>query len=709
VKLRLAVVALSAITVLAVTSITIAAPSPRSLTSIGRSSSPPAADLDGDQVFDDLEAKVETSAPDDKLSVLVQLEKPLTEARFDAVNDAVGGVELTRWLPLVGGFAATIVADQVRALASRPGVAQVELNGVIRAFNDSAQLSFGVVEARADDPTLDGSLDGDPATYSANDIVVAVIDSGIDAGHLELDDGKVLEFADCLNRTDPANCDTAGAPSDLNGHGTHVAGTIAGDGEAASGQFRGVAPGAALVGVKVLDNQGRGSNDGVIAGIQWAVQNATAHGIEVLNLSLGADGCFNSNEGMTSQAVNNAVAAGLHVFVAAGNAGPDFCTVGAPGVATDVVTVGAMADTGTGLDPFKRWRPGFGLAPFSSRGPTRDGEIKPDVVGPGVDITSADAGTGNGFVPLQGTSMATPFVAGVAALMLDRQILLTPIQLKTFLMNTVVDWGHGGIFHVPGTSGTDIDYGAGRLDAYGAIRTVDDNLGSPPNVPSHEVAGGALAATDEFAVHPVQVTNTGFPLSATLIMTEFASEQPDFDLYLVAPDGATVLSDSEFTTRQEEVGIVPINPGTYFLVVNSFEGCGPYVLDVSGATFASTQPAASPCPSPPPPAEPPPQPQPPQPPPPQPPPPPPTPPSPPPPVRPPTPVVRCLVPNVKRKTVAHARRMLVARRCALGRVKRTYSGRVRKGWIISQSRRPGARLPRGTRVNVVVSRGARRR
>jgi serine protease AprX len=490
VKLRLVVGALSLLTLLSVSGIAIGTPLARTPVSPVRAIS---ADLDGDKVFDDLEARVRSSAPDERLRVLVQLKESLTEARFDAVEDAVGGVALTRWLPLVHGFAATVTASQVRALAAQPGVAHVELNRVVRAYNDSAQLSFGVSKAQSDDPALDGNADGLP-TYSSDDIVVAVIDTGIDALHDELDDDKVLEFADCLNRTDPADCDTTVAPSDLNGHGTHVAGTIAGDGEAASGQFRGVAPGAALVGVRVLDANGEGSFDGVIAGINWAVQNALTHGIEVLNLSLGADGCFEADEGMVSQAVNQAVVAGLHVLVAAGNAGPDLCTVGAPGVATSVVTVGAMADMGTRIVPSNRWRPGFGLAPFSSRGPTFDLQIKPDVVGPGVDIISADAGTGNGFVALQGTSMATPFVAGVAALMLDADPdhIMLPGELKSILTGTAIDWGNGGIFHVPGTNGPDVDYGSGRLDAYAALMAVDPNLTAPPAPTPHAVIDGSL-------------------------------------------------------------------------------------------------------------------------------------------------------------------------------------------------------------------------
>jgi hypothetical protein len=205
-------------------------------------------------------------------------------------------------------------------------------------------------------------------------------------------------------------------------------------------------------------------------------------------------------------------------------------------------------------------------------------------------------------------------------------------------------------------------------------------------VPSHVLVSGALAGAGDSAVHAVEVQTTEFPIAATLIMTVFAVGPPDFNLFLYAPNG-TLLLDSPFDTRQEEVGALPGIPGTYFVVVESIEGSGPYLLDISGGSL--------PPPPPPPPATPPA-------------PPPPTPPpATPPPPRPPA-VVRCVVPNVKGKTVRTARTTLTRRRCRLGRVTRTYSARVRTGRIVRQSRRPGVRLPRGTHVNVVVSRGRRR-
>jgi serine protease AprX len=135
----------------------------------------------------------------------------------------------------------------------------------------------------------------------------------------------------------------------------------------------------------------------VNAAIDWALAGKATYGIDALNLSLG--GSLRS-DGLdtTSVLLNKATASGLAVFVAAGNAGPAARTIGVPGAARWVTTVGAMADTTAG---------GLGVAPYSSRGPTADNRVKPDVVAPGTAITAARSGTGNGYTTLSGTSMAT--------------------------------------------------------------------------------------------------------------------------------------------------------------------------------------------------------------------------------------------------------------------------------------------------------------
>ena len=204
---------------------------------------------------------------------------------------------------------------------------------------------------------------------------VAVIDTGIDAAHPDL----AGQVAGGVNITDPQHPD---AWADDEGHGTHVAGTIAGKG--ANGGLAGVAPRAKLYAVKVLDKDGNGNYSDVIAGIQWAMD----HGIKIANMSLGAD----EGSEPLHRAVQAALAKGMLIVAAAGNTGG---SVGYPGAYPETVAV-AAADSSDHV------------APFSSRGP----EVT--YIAPGVDILSTKMG--GGTLTLSGTSMASPHVAGMAAL-----------------------------------------------------------------------------------------------------------------------------------------------------------------------------------------------------------------------------------------------------------------------------------------------------
>jgi serine protease AprX len=169
---------------------------------------------------------------------------------------------------------------------------------------------------------------------------------------------------------------------------------------------------------------------GVMAGVEWAVDR----GVQVINMSLGGSGSSDGTDAL-SQTCNVAVSRGIVVCVAAGNEGPMARTVGSPGAATDVITIGATDRRD-------------GVASFSSRGPTRDGRTKPDLCFPGVDIVSARAaGTtmgsplGDHYTAGSGTSMATPHAAGLAALLLQARMGSSPAQIKKALMETALDLG----------------------------------------------------------------------------------------------------------------------------------------------------------------------------------------------------------------------------------------------------------------------------
>ena len=561
-----------------------------------RTAAPPApnADIDGDRVFENLSARLGKLAAEDRLSVIVRLSADLTSERIAALERSVGGFELTRSLPIVDGFAATMTKAQAEALAESSSVAAVEEDGVVRGLNDSAQESFGVTKVRTDIPGLDGDTDGDPATYSKRDLVVAVVDSGIDATHPQLDDGKVLAFVDCSHHQtfpDPSTC-FARDPFDDNDHGTHIAGTVAGDGEG-DPTYKGVAPGAALVGVKVLRADNTGTFGAIVSGIQWVVENRHRYGIEAINISLAGNRCSDGTD-VLSDAAEAAIAAGLIVVAGAGNQGPGACTVDGPAAAPNVIAVGAMVDTGLPRSGEADLTRGFFLARFSSRGPTLDGRIKPDIVAPGV-VTSANANNANNgtdpYVTFLGTSMAAPFVVGVALLMLEANSDLSHAEIKSILMSTAVDWGLGGTLHEPGSSGADVDYGAGRLDAFAAIKAAGAPLGTGPPVPAHTLFSGTLAAGASVQ-HSVAVSDTSVPLAGTMIMPRWSNAaDPDFNLLLRDPDGA-IIGTSARQERQDTVAARVTRTGTYTFEVSSVAGSGPYVLDVSGGSVVAESPVA---------------------------------------------------------------------------------------------------------------------
>lgn len=292
------------------------------------------------------------------------------------------------------------------------------------------------------------------AGFKGEGIKVAVVDTGIDDTH--------PDFAGRIVATKSFVSDSA---RDDNGHGTHVAGIIAGSGEKSNGKYVGVAPAASLYIAKVLRGDGGGSMSGVMAGIEWAVLEQK---VQVINLSLGGAGPCDGTDALSTLCDEAVQQAGVVMCVAAGNSGPASKTIGPPGCARFVITVGAVDDNDR-------------VAVFSSRGPTADGRVKPDLVYPGVDIVAPRAaGTtmgdvvAEGYVSASGTSMATPHASGVAALMLQANPELSAEQVKTLMVAGVINIGA-----LPN------EQGAGRGDAYRAyLKATNQPLPEPEPTPS---------------------------------------------------------------------------------------------------------------------------------------------------------------------------------------------------------------------------------
>jgi serine protease AprX len=367
----------------------------------------------------------------------------------------------------LNGFSLELSPKAAERLARRADVRRVSLDRKVVGAMDLTSSAVGSTAART------------ASSLSGAGVGVAVLDTGV-ASHADLTTptNRITGWVDLVNNVS--------TPYDDSGHGTHVAGIIAGSGgtTASSGtDLRGVAPGANIIGVKVLDADMVGYTSTVIDGLDWCIANKTALNIRVVNLSFGATVAESYTTDPLCQAVENAYDAGLVVVVAAGNCGridPDdqysgtrYGGITSPGNHPLAITVGATASNETS---------GYGddtVASYSSRGPTLYDRItKPDLVAPGNRVTSLYAvgtlGTdhpeliqsvgGVNCLQLSGTSQATPTVAGAVALMLEADATLTPDTIKArLLLSARKQWNFSIGGYAPYARG------AGLLDVGGAL------------------------------------------------------------------------------------------------------------------------------------------------------------------------------------------------------------------------------------------------
>ena len=357
----------------------------------------------------------------DIVTVLVWFKNP---GSFNTVNKF--GTVTYEFLSGLGAVV-DIRVSNIKTLSEAADIEFVEANEVRHIT-----LSQSIPLINADDCWTAG--------YDGTGVKVCIIDTGVDPNHCDFPSGKIVGWKDCVG--------TSGTPYDDHGHGTHVASTAVGEDAP-----KGVAPGADLMAAKVCTSGGSCSDADIIEGVEWG----EANGADVESLSIGGPG--GDGTSATAQECNWAVSQGVVVTVAASNDGPTCCTIGTPGDAANVITVGASDKSDA-------------LANFSSRGPTTDDRTKPDIVAPGVSIYAAAAGTSCSDTGMSGTSMATPHIAGVAALMLDARSTATPLQVKNCMGASAIDKHYVG---------KDRLWGWGRVDAYAAVQQIIANPNvSPP-------------------------------------------------------------------------------------------------------------------------------------------------------------------------------------------------------------------------------------
>lgn len=263
--------------------------------------------------------------------------------------------------------------------------------------------------------------------YTGKGIGIAILDTGISPNNDFLyPKNRILAFKDFINNKSK--------PYDDNGHGTHVAGIAGGSGINSNGKYRGIAPDCNFIGVKVLNNEGKGNASDVLAGLQWVMDNKEKYNIKVANLSIGTSNT-SSNDPLV-KAVENMWDSGVIITIAAGNDGPKKHTISSPAISRKVITIGASDDNITA----NVW--GNNLINFSGRGPTLECIVKPDILAPGVNIISCLSNSvskqsneivDKNYFSLSGTSMSTPIVSGAIALLLEKYKDLKPDDVKLML------------------------------------------------------------------------------------------------------------------------------------------------------------------------------------------------------------------------------------------------------------------------------------
>ncbi|OQR60958.1 hypothetical protein B6E66_27455 [Streptomyces maremycinicus] len=444
---------------------------------------------------------------------------------------ADGDAALRRSLPRIGAEALTVpdasAGDVWKTLtrpsgtartgqrAAAPGIRWISLDGVRRASLDKSTAQIGVPVARQ-------------AGYDGHGVRIAVLDTGVDETHPDLAGRQEAER------------NFSGSPDakDRFGHGTHVASIAAGTGAKSGGTYEGVAPGARILDGKVLGDDGYGSFSAIIAGLEWAA----AQQADIVNLSLG--GQDQPGIDPVEEAVDRVTTeSGLLVVAAAGNTGPDAGTVSSPASAEKALAVGAVDANDA-------------VASFSGRGPTADSlVVKPDITAPGVDITAAvapdsviareDGEQPPGYATISGTSMATPHVAGAAALLKQQHPGWKSAELKAALVAGARPVGAGAFAE-----------GGGRVDVAAAL---GQTVVSEPT---------AVAFARQSYPHADDA-----PVTERLTYRNLGSEPVTLDLSAagVGPDGKPAPADM-FTLDAQRLTVPANGTGTVGLTADTRPG-----------------------------------------------------------------------------------------------------------------------------------------
>ncbi len=336
--------------------------------------------------------------------VIVELSGRRTDQIDSLVQEYNGKIH--RKLGVVPSLVVELPYDSIPELAKSRQVKRIWYDAQVKSLLNTAVAAIGGSGVKK-------------MAFTGKNVTVAVLDTGV-YPHRDLisPQNRIVAWIDFINNRQ--------VPYDDNGHGTHVAGIIAGNGLSSSGKYSGIAPETNLAVVKVLDKNGNGSLSAIIEGIDWCIKNKNKYNIRIINLSFGAVAQDSYRTDLLCRATTAAWENGIAVCTAAGNDGPEAGTINTPGINPKIITIGNLDHrrTITGIDD--------SVHPTSSRGSTSGKIKKPDLLAPGTDIISLKPG--GGYRSLTGTSMAASLVSGAVALLLEKEPSLRPDQIKRVLM-----------------------------------------------------------------------------------------------------------------------------------------------------------------------------------------------------------------------------------------------------------------------------------
>lgn len=514
---------------------------------------------------------------------IVSFAHPLTDAErleFGVLSSDA------RHVSVIPAAHAQLTPAQKAVLASRPYVIRIDPEAPLEWHLDRA-LPVG----RAGPPAWALGVSG-------RGVTVAIVDSGIDTAHPDFD-CVLANVRFVAGGWQPSLADT-------DGHGTHVAGIVAGTGQQSADRYRGVAPGACLVG---MDFSGSFTTTAALSAFDWIEDNRQRHNIRIVSNSWGRaeeDATYDPGDPV-QRASSRLVQEGLTLVFSAANNGPGPRTLSAEAQNPDVITVGAVDDAAV-------------IARYSSRGPAVDvrgrelDAIKPDVVAPGSLITSAKSSQatatpsppgiggvrptqaeGAFYTELSGTSQASPYVAGIVALMLEENPSLTPAQTKNLLREASIDLG---------PAGPDLDHGFGLVDARDAVLLASGAEEDNGNIliaggqeryqveGSVSAAGGTLVQTSPLVqLGPGGTIQAPFPLKpgATRLTFDFGWSAPTASFQIFLSDGVSTFGPWTSAEIQGATRVISglkqegLSPGIWYLIarpLNAVDTDYAIVLDV---------------------------------------------------------------------------------------------------------------------------------